>query len=240
MLDNHYENPRLAEIYDLDSGWSVDREFYLSLAGEPPQTILDLGCGTGLLCNAYADMGHAVTGVDPSATMLNIARKKPHSANIDWVQASAQTFQSAQLFDLIIMTGHAFQVLLADSDIEATFRAMRRHLKPGGNVVFESRNPRIDWANNWDYEMLLETPGGPVHETRRFLSMSGERMKFELRYHFSDDQLLFSHSELRFSSREDIEEYLVRAGFTVEQVLGDWDGSLFEDRTSEEMIFSCR
>ncbi|MDD9901135.1 MAG: hypothetical protein OXT65_09180 [Alphaproteobacteria bacterium] len=52
MVDAHYVNPKLAEVYDYDSGWGEDRTFYLNLAGAPPQDILDLGCGTGLLCDA--------------------------------------------------------------------------------------------------------------------------------------------------------------------------------------------
>lgn len=239
MVDNHYENPRLAEIYDLDSGWSADREFYLSLAGTPPQAILDLGCGTGLLCDAYADKGHRVTGVDPSATMLDVARRKPNGANVEWVQASAQTYRSDERFDLIIMTGHAFQVLLDDTDIEAAIQVMHTHLKVGGTVVFESRNPCVDWATRWNYEMILDAHDGPVHERRRFLSMTNERMKFELQYHFAD-QLLLSHSELRFCSREAIENHLVQGGFSVDKIIGDWHGAPFEERTSEEMIFVAR
>ncbi|MBX3074382.1 class I SAM-dependent methyltransferase [Candidatus Obscuribacterales bacterium] len=84
------------------------------MAGEPSRVILDLGCGTGLLCNAYAERGHHVTGADPSNAMLEVARKKPFGSAIEWIQASAQSFRSSKRFDLIIMTGHAFQVLLED------------------------------------------------------------------------------------------------------------------------------
>lgn len=121
-----YDNPRLAEIYDLDSGWSMDRDFYLSLTGSTRQKILDLGCGTGLICDAYAAKNHDVTGVDPSAAMLRVARQKPHGKKIKWIQSFAQTYHSDKFFDLIIMTGHAFQVLLEDSEIQATFAVMRR------------------------------------------------------------------------------------------------------------------
>ncbi len=76
MLDLHYTDPALAELYDLDSGWSVDREFYLNLAGSTPKRILDLGCGTGLLGDALAARGHEVTGVDPAAAMLEVARRR--------------------------------------------------------------------------------------------------------------------------------------------------------------------
>ena len=67
MTDLHYEHPKLVDVYDLGNGWSEDRNFYLSLAGDKPISILDLGCGTGLLSNAYAERGHMVTGADPAA-----------------------------------------------------------------------------------------------------------------------------------------------------------------------------
>jgi ubiquinone/menaquinone biosynthesis C-methylase UbiE len=178
MPDKHYENSKLAEVYDLDSPWSIDRDFYLSLAGTPPQRILDLGCGTGLLCDAYAAKGHEVTGVDPSPAMLELARRKPHGRKIEWVQSFAQTYDSDVRFDLIVMTGHAFQVLLDDSDIMATFGVMRRHLKRNGCVVFESRNPSVEWANRWNYEMALEHRGEIIRESRRFTKMENGRMTY--------------------------------------------------------------
>ncbi len=234
--DNHYENLKLAEIYDMDSGWSVDRDFYLALAGPERQSILDLGCGTGLLCDAYAAKRHSVTGVDPSSAMLEVARRKPQGKDIEWVQSFAQTFQSDKNFNLIIMTGHAFQVLLDDSYILATFSVIKKQLAPDGIAVFESRNPAIDWAKQWDYEMELALPELVVRESRRFLSMENDRMKFELQYQFPDETLV-SLSELRFQSAKEIEDKLVSSGLVVEKLLGDWDGSKFDAATSEEMIF---
>ncbi len=239
MPDTHYENPRLAEIYDVDSGWSADRDFYLNLAGSRRQSILDLGCGTGLLCDAYAAKKHDVTGVDPSSAMLDVARRKPHGRDIEWVKSFSQTYQSDKLFDLIIMTGHAFQVLLEDADVCATFSVIRKHLKSEGIAVFESRNPAIDWANQWNYEIDLKLPGQIVRESRQFLKMENSRMTFELRYQFPDEMLL-SSSELRFQSRKEIADKLSVSGLRIEKLLGDWDGKCFDKKTSEEMIFMVR
>lgn len=236
MPDAHYENDRLAELYDIDSPWSADRDFYLSLADDPPQRILDLGCGTGLLCDAYAARGHEVTGVDPTAAMLAVGRRKPNGFRIEWVQSSAQDFASEKRFDLIIMTGHAFQVLLTDDDILTTFKNMRKLLKPDGIVAFESRNPAIDWPANWNYDMVLELSNANVHEQRRFMKMNHDLMVFELLYQFPGETLR-SESHLRFLASETIRRHLNEAGLSLKKLLGDWDAKPFDERASHEMIF---
>jgi SAM-dependent methyltransferase len=241
MPDEHYENPRLAALYDFDSGWSVDRDFYLSLATNHtfPVGILDLGCGTGLLCKAYAEKGHHVTGCDPSLSMLDVAARQPNGDLVKWMQSFAQTFKSDDRYDLIIMTGHAFQVLLQDEEILATFSVMRQHLKEDGLIVFESRNPVINWKENWDYSMSLDLPEGKVQESRLFVEEEKDRMIFELWYQFPDE-VLVSKSELRFLSHDAISNFLMISGLRVEKILGDWNGGLFHEPSSEEMIFFVR
>jgi SAM-dependent methyltransferase len=274
MPDEHYLNPRLAALYDLNSGWSPDRSFYLELAGPSPRPaagpephlrsdvgrgaaggqstgdsgdgterkplrILDLGCGTGLIADAYAARGHQVTGVDPAAAMLDMARQKPHGGEIEWVHASAQDFQSDARFDLIIMTGHAFQVLLDDADVAQTFAMVRRQLAPDGRFVFESRNPAIDWGRRWRFEREeLAADGATVVYTVQALSRQGEFLSFEARYEFPDETLV-SLSTLRFMPRAAIEAQLSAAGLRAESVLGDWDGTPFGG-TEDEMIFMVR
>ncbi|CAN7401180.1 methyltransferase domain-containing protein [Rhizobium sp. LjRoot258] len=240
MPDLHYEHPRLAALYDLACGWSKDRDFYLSLAQGGPKSILDLGCGTGLICDAYAAGGHDVTGADPSARMLDIAGRKPNGGSIEWVECCSQDFRSEKRFDLIIMTGHAFQVLLDEDAILATFAVMREHLAHGGRIVFESRNPKIDWKARWDggvFELIHD--GLVVRKTRDVVSYEEGRAHFETRYHFPEETLV-SESELLFLSRNDIERHLEAAGLRADAVYGDWDRQPFDERKSEEMIFVVR
>lgn len=238
-LDEHYINPKLAQIYDLDSPWSKDRDFYLSLAGDTPKRILDLGCGTGLLCEAYADNGHKVTGVDPAEAMLKIARQKKHANEITWVQSKAQNFKSEHLFDLIIMTGHAFQVLLEEREVESVFATMKDHLVPEGLIVFESRNPDIVWKSKWDYDIELNTTYGSMRESRRFINLVDQKMTFKLEYKFPDETLV-SQSVLRFWTKEQIESKLTKTGLIVDTVYGDWNQTPFSSEHSEEMVFKIR
>ena len=105
-----YQHVQIAEMYDLVNPQTQDADFYLSLAGLSPCSVLDLGCGTGTLCCAFAERGHRATGVDPAAAMLTVARRKPYAKQVEWVQSSAQNYRAARRFDLIVMTGHAFQI----------------------------------------------------------------------------------------------------------------------------------
>lgn len=238
-LDSHYVNPKLAALYDLDSGWNREREFYLSLAGSSPKRILDLGCGTGLICNAMAANGHHVTGVDPSSAMLAVAKNKDHGNKIEWVQASVQKFKAEKLFDLIIMTGNASQVLLEEEDLITACQVMKVHLKPDGMIAFETRNPKLDWAIRWNYKIKLNTPEGEVIESRHFLNWSGNKMLFELCYEFPKERLV-SQSQLRFWSANEINRIFSEVGLKIEKLIGDWENSEVKEESTEEMVFLIR
>lgn len=236
MPDLHYTDPILAAVYDLDSGWSEDRDFYLARAGPPPQRILDLGCGTGLLAEAFAGLGHQMTGVDPAAAMLDVARAKPLASRISYVQSTAQNFRSDQRFDLIIMTGHAFQVLLTDADIAATFATMRDHLAPNGRIVFESRNPALDWATVWNTDRRYMLQGKTVQETRRVVSANGNLISFDTDYVIHRESRR-SSSTLLFLRAPEITARLTAAGLQVQDLFGDWQSGPFAPDTSAEMVF---
>lgn len=180
---------------------------------------------------------HKVTGLDPSATMLDIARKSSFGKSIKWVEAFSQNFKLNQKFDLIIMTGHAFQVLLTDADVISMFASVKRRLKPTGEFVFESRNPEINWQSQWDHNYTLDIKNQKIHVEGKILSFANETMVFEHEYIFEDERLT-SKSELRFMSKDNITDCAAQAGLSVKSLIGSWDGSASSAATSQEMIFT--
>lgn len=236
--DLNYHDSRLAGVYDLDNPWGEDTDFYLALADHGSCHVLDLGCGTGTLCCALAQRGHQVTGVDPAAPMLAIAAGKPYADKVEWIQSNAQDYRSENRFDLIVMMGHAFQILLTDEEVLAVLGTMRRHLKPGGKAAFETRNPNIDWVRVWGTHapVVHPLPGGRVRETLQITNASGELISFDQQFEFPDVTLT-SSSTLRFLARPQVETFIARSGLVVREVYGDWDRSPFEPEQSPEMIF---
>jgi 2-polyprenyl-3-methyl-5-hydroxy-6-metoxy-1,4-benzoquinol methylase len=236
-----YQQAQIAELYDLTNPWAADNDFYLSLAGARPCSVLDLGCGTGTLCCALAARGHRVTGADPAAAMLAVARSKPHAELVEWVESPAQSYKSRRRFDLIVMTGHAFQILLTDADALAVLETMRTHLGERGRVAFETRNPRVDWAGEWAARppVARMLPAGQVLETLQITGADGEFISFQTSYRFPHETLATS-SRLRFPSRDHVEALIARSGLVVREVFGDWDGGPFEAARSREIIFIAR
>ncbi|MGL4320876.1 MAG: class I SAM-dependent methyltransferase [Paracoccaceae bacterium] len=237
IADLHYTAPRLARLYDQTCGFGPDTAFYLALAGPAPLRILDLGCGTGTLCHAYAALGHHVTGADPSPAMLDVARSKPNASHITWLAATAETFRSPDMFDLIVMTGHAFQQLRTEADITSALSVMRRHLASDGRIAFETRNPAIKWAKRWHgLTQTHQCDGQTVQQTHSVTTTGPAHVTFDTTYTFGDATLT-STTTLHFPSHATLLALIARAGLHPMACFGDWQNAPFDAATSDEMIF---
>ena len=153
--DPLYRDAALAQFYDLENGWAADFEFCLRLA-QDAASVLDLGCGTGEL-TARLGEDREVVGVDPAAAMLEIARRRPGGERVTWVEADARSLQLDRHFDLVLLTGHAFQVFLGGDDQRAVLAAIARHLAPKGRFIFDSRNPAVEAWRRWRPENSLRS-----------------------------------------------------------------------------------
>src|SRR5262245_37338928 len=151
-LDNHYVDPRLVALYDIENLRGADTDFYVRLASDlAARTILDLGCGTGLLTCELAVDGRRVVGVDPSAAMLAVARQRPGTDRVQWVEGDSGALGTPQA-DLVLMTSNVAQVFLDDAEWAATLRDIHAALRAGGHLAFESRNPAARGWEQWNRE----------------------------------------------------------------------------------------
>src|SRR6266516_6018529 len=109
MIERQFTEDSLAELYDLFHPWERRRDFtfYLRLVMSAG-AVLDVGCGTGALLHAAREAGHSgrLCGLDPADVMLQQARKR---SDIEWIVGDLGSVGWNQEFDLVVMTGHAFQ-----------------------------------------------------------------------------------------------------------------------------------
>jgi SAM-dependent methyltransferase len=224
-----YSDPRLTAVYDPLNPAISGLDFFRDLAGETPKTILEMGCGTGRLACDLAARGHRVTGADPATAMLDVARGRPGGGKVRWVEADAAGFSDGTRYDLIIMTGHAFQVLLGDREVRATLGNFRRHLAAGGRLAFEARNPEMREWDSWIPEETreqIEVPGlGWVEVHYDIASDEGQLVTFETHFRFAADDIVVAPHTLRFMGQAELAAFLAGAGFKDVAWYGNWDRS---------------
>ena len=239
MADAHYENPRLAALYDpLDADRS-DLEVYAEMAAEfGVRDVLDIGCGTGTFGCLLAARGFTVTGLDPASASLDIARSKMFADKVRWVNGTVSDLADLQV-DLVTMTGNVAQVFLTDAEWDAVLGAARQTLRPGGRLVFETRDPArrawLEWNRQDTYQKAAHPGIGTIEtwsDVTDIRDVSACLVTFRTTYVFeSDGAVHTSDSTLRFRTRQEVTDSLSAAGFTVAEVRDA------PDRPGREFVF---
>ena len=133
--------------------------------------VLDLGCGGGLMSEAYARRGARVTGVDPSSASLKVARAHARAMglSIRYRQARGEAIPCPDAsFDLV----SCCDVLEHVDDLDAVLRQIARVLRPAGLFFFDTINRTwlswlfaIEVGQNW---LGLVPPD--THDWDRFIT----------------------------------------------------------------------
>jgi SAM-dependent methyltransferase len=242
VADRLFSDQRLAKLYDSFCDCREDFGFYLPRA-MAARAVLDVGCGTGALLHRAREEGHAgrLCGLDPAEAMLRQARRR---ADIEWRLGDLRSVAFDREFDLVIMTGHAFQVLVDDDDLRLSLAAIRSALANDGRFVFETRNPHVREWQDWIPENAVEivdANGAVVRMAHSVESVSDEEIvSFNTTFTSSAwTRPEVSHSRLRFLNAVSLLSFLHNARLEVEEQFGDWDGEPLAD-TSPEIITIAR
>lgn len=132
------------KVYN-EFGWNYYPEIFgqqllrwLEVHKVHPETALDLGCGTGVLCRILKDSGMDAMGMDYSSGMVGLARKE--NPDIPFFQGDMILWKPERSFDLVTCTGDALNHIPALSDIGRIFRNVYDYVNPGGYFIFDVLN----------------------------------------------------------------------------------------------------
>lgn len=154
-----------AAVYDVQgqSRWSERMVTFLSdllpRYDAVPARILDLACGTGTAALRFAAQGYAVTGIDGSANMLEVARQKAEEedAAVHFMHQDMRAFTIQEPVDLLTCFYDSLNYLTDPADLVRSFICMRGALAPNGLAVFDMNTRaglEADWNGNcWVQEI---------------------------------------------------------------------------------------
>jgi ubiquinone/menaquinone biosynthesis C-methylase UbiE len=145
---------RRARDFDRERVRSLWEKAWLDrfLALLPPQaSLLDIGCGSGEpIARYFVERGHAVTGIDSSATLIQICRSRfPEQ---EWVVADMRELSLDRRFQGLLAWDSFFH--LCPEDQRSMFPIFRIHSAPGTVLLFTSGPAHGEAIGTWHGEPL--------------------------------------------------------------------------------------
>ncbi|HUU84834.1 MAG TPA: class I SAM-dependent methyltransferase [Phycisphaerae bacterium] len=221
-----------------------DVAFYLRQARRFGGPVLDLGAGTGRVAWPLAEAGFDVVGLDLSEAMLRRAAAKGdrHAPDVRervrFLPGNMADFDLEQQFALVIIAFRSFQALLSPEDQRRCLNCIHRHLKPGGRLILDLFDPRLD--------LCVPDAKNPCDKPTVCHPVSGNKVEIEFTRLRTDplQQLLverwrfqeiddagkviredIDHLALRWTYRHEMRYLLELTGFQIEAEYSDYDES---------------
>ena len=246
-----HEAEELSAIYDVVWAGRDDAGFWRATTGGPGGgPVLELGCGTGRVLVPLARSGVEITGLDLSARMLARCRAalRDETAEVRdrvrLIEADMTSFELGRRYAAVICPFGGFQQLPTVEAQLACLERCRAHLAPHGRLVLDLPNPdpappshaSDEPADGEATAELVDWTGG--RRIRWWMTVTGyeralQRSECQVTYEVSEadgsTRRLCETIVLRYIFRYELEHLLVRAGYRLVALYGDYDRSPFTD-----------
>lgn len=149
-------------------------DYFISILGDVSgKTVVDIGCGGGLLSEEFARRGAEVIGVDLSPTAIDAAREHAGKSglSIDYRNCAVKELvDKGETFDIVICA----EMLEHVDDLKSTVRESAALLNNGGHYLFETINKTLKarFLAVFMAENILNFVARGTHDYNKFIKPS--------------------------------------------------------------------
>lgn len=149
-------------------------EYLNQLSPIAGKTVLDVGCGGGILSESMAQLGAQVTGIDLGERALQVAKLHllETGQHVDYIEQSVESLAEQRPASFDVVT--CMEMLEHVPDPHSIVRACATLLKPGGSLYFSTlnRNPKSYLLAIIGAEYVLNMLPRGTHDYAKFIKPS--------------------------------------------------------------------
>ena len=235
--DNTYR--KFAQYYDLYVGdFEEDLELYKSFC-KAYEKILEVGCGTGRVLKSFLQDGFAITGIDISQDMLEVAKEKLHSFyQHGMLRLKHHDFMNqpiAEKYDKVLVTFYAFNYVLRHSEtfLKNIFLSMSEDSLLIMDLFYPKTLANKELDNVWtDREFRYQERVIQLKDKRTFSNDIEERVQI-YQENGEDTQI---QSTRKYYSPATLKKLLETVGFQKIMFAKNYDVLNFRETIREEKI----
>lgn len=180
--------------------------------------ILDVGCGTGRHVAFLSNNFKNAIGIDPSKSMIKIAKFENNNSNLIFKIASGQNFKFKEKFDTIISLFHVFSYQTQDIELKKYLTNIYNHLQPKGVFIFDfwyeeavlNLKPELRVKKIENEKIKITRISTPVHfPESKIINVNFDifiQSKNKIKY-------LFESHKMKYFSLDEVKQILTEIGF---------------------------
>lgn len=195
--------------------------------------VLDMACGAGRHSLLFAKKGFNVTAVDLSNNLLSVAAEKAFSnvVKINFIQTDLRILNLPTKFDLAVNLFTSFGYFEEDEENLKIFKTAFNHLNEKGYFIIDFFNKNY-LINNLIAESSEKIEDVEIHQRRK---IENQRVIKEITIKNNGQTKKFFES-IRIYSKDELVSRLIKIGFSVINIFGDYFGGDFDIASSPRLI----